>query len=230
MPPEASSQTAWEDADHQKSPLLLPQNRQYGITHSTGTVKITRAMIGRQKKEENNFPQKNKSVQEPEGNEKNRYPDPHSNKMKINYAKEPKEAHKNTWKEEILQVINKNFIDLILDMVNQNVQETLKKFQDNKNRKFEKAQEETEEIIEVLYKHQNETKNMINKEINELRTKTDNIKEEETQDMENLRKKKETEMQNKMDGQSIRIEQAEDRILELEDSMVTKGKNQTTIS
>jgi hypothetical protein len=37
-------------------------------------------------------------------------------------------------------------------------------------------------------------------------------------------------MQNKMEGQSIRIEQAEDRILELEDSMVTKGKNQTTIS
>jgi hypothetical protein len=33
---------------------------------------------------------------------------------------------------------------------------------------------------------------MINKEINELRTKIDNIKEEETQDMENLRKKNET--------------------------------------
>jgi hypothetical protein len=30
---------------------------------------------------------------------------------------------------------------------------------------------------------------MINKEINELRTKIDNIKEEGTQDMENLRKK-----------------------------------------
>jgi hypothetical protein len=47
---------------------------------------------------------------------------------------------------------------------------------------------------------------MINKEINELRTKTDNIKEEETQDMENLRKKNETEMQNKMEGQSSRTE------------------------
>jgi hypothetical protein len=32
---------------------------------------------------------------------------------------------------------------------------------------------------------------MINKEINELRTKIDNIKEELTQDMENLRKKNE---------------------------------------
>jgi hypothetical protein len=36
---------------------------------------------------------------------------------------------------------------------------------------------------------------MINKEINELRMKIDNIKEEETRDMENLRKKNETEMQ-----------------------------------
>jgi hypothetical protein len=79
--------------------------------------------------------------------------------MKINYVKEPKESHKNTLKEEILQVINENFIEIILDMVNLqvinenfiemildmvnlNVQETLKKFQDNKNREFEKAQEQ----------------------------------------------------------------------------------------
>jgi hypothetical protein len=50
---------------------------------------------------------------------------------------------------------------------------------------------------------------MINKEINELRLKIDNIKEEDPQDMENLRKKNETEMQNKMEGQSSRIQQAE---------------------
>jgi hypothetical protein len=37
-------------------------------------------------------------------------------------------------KEEMQQVINENFIEMILDMVNQNVQETLKKYQDNKNR------------------------------------------------------------------------------------------------
>jgi hypothetical protein len=34
-----------------------------------------------------------------------------------------------------------------------------------------------------------QTKNTINKEINELRMKIDNIKEEGTQDMENLRKR-----------------------------------------
>jgi hypothetical protein len=62
--------------------------------------------------------------------------------MKINYAKESNEAQKNTLKEEILQIINENFIEMILDMINQNVQEALKKFQDNKNREFEKAQEQ----------------------------------------------------------------------------------------
>jgi chromosome segregation ATPase len=54
--------------------------------------------------------------------------------------------------------------------------------------------------------------------------KIDNIKEETTQDMENLRKKNETELQNKMEGQYNRIEQAEDRISELEDETVSKGK------
>jgi uncharacterized membrane protein len=91
--------------------------------------------------------------------------------VKINYAKEPNEAHKNNIKEEILQVFNENFIEMILCMVNQNVQETLKIFQDNKNIEFEKAQEEIKETIEALYKYQSETENMINKVINELRKK-----------------------------------------------------------
>jgi polyhydroxyalkanoate synthesis regulator phasin len=52
--------------------------------------------------------------------------------------------------------------------------------------------------------------------------KMGNIKEEVTQNMENLRKKNETEMQNKMESQSSRLEQAEDRISELKDEMVIK--------
>jgi hypothetical protein len=43
--------------------------------------------------------------------------------------------------------------------------------------------------MKTLYKHQNETNNTINRKINELRRKMDNIKEKVTQDMENLRKK-----------------------------------------
>jgi DNA-binding protein Fis len=98
-------------------------------------------MIRRWAKQGKQFPPSNKLVQNPEGNEENRYSDPDSNKMKINYAKEPNEADKNNLKEEVLQAINENFIEMILDMVNQNVQETLKKFLDNKNKEFEKAQQ-----------------------------------------------------------------------------------------
>jgi tRNA U34 5-carboxymethylaminomethyl modifying GTPase MnmE/TrmE len=57
--------------------------------------------------------------------------------------------------------------------------------------------------------------------------KIDNIKEEVTHTtMENLRKKNETETQNTMEGHSSRLEQAENRILELEDEMVIKGKTE----
>jgi hypothetical protein len=54
--------------------------------------------------------------------------------------------------------------------------------------------------------------------------KIDNIKEKLTDDMEYLRKKNETEIQNTMEGHSCRLEQAEDRLSELEDEMEIKGK------
>jgi hypothetical protein len=206
--------------------LLLLQARKYLIAHSPGTITTQRAMMGRQKKQGNQFLHSKKLVQVQEWNEENRYSYPDSNKTKINYAKEPNEAHKNNPKEEILQAISENFIEMMLDMVNQNVQETLKKFQDNKNGEFEKPQEEIKETIEALYKHQTEIKNTINKEIKELRTKIDNIKEEWTQDMENLRKKTEIELQNKIEGQCSRIELTKDRISELEDEMEIKGKTE----
>jgi hypothetical protein len=138
--------------------LLLLQCTQYRDNNNTkGNDKKT-------EKTGNQSSYSKKFVQEPEGNEENRYSDPDSNKMKINYAKEPNEAHRNNLKEEILQVINGNFIEMILDRVNQNVQETLKKFQDNKNREFEQSQEEIKETIEALYKHQSETTNTINRD------------------------------------------------------------------
>jgi hypothetical protein len=62
-------------------------------------------MRGRQKNQGNQFPHSKKLVQEPEGNEENRYSDPDSKKMKINYAKETNEAHKNNLKEDMLMRI-----------------------------------------------------------------------------------------------------------------------------
>jgi predicted nucleic acid-binding Zn-ribbon protein len=145
-------------------------------------------------------------------------------KQRLNYTKEPNEAHKNILKEEILQVINENFIEMLLDMVNQNIQEALKKFQGHNNKEYEKTQKQINEIIEALNKCQTETETTINREISKLRSKIDNIKEEVTHDMENLRKK--NEIENKMEGHSSRLEQTEDRNSELEDEMAIKGKTE----
>jgi hypothetical protein len=71
-----------------------------------------------EKRDGNHSPSKNKVVRDLEWNEENRYPDSDSNKTKISYTKEPNEAHKNDLKEEILQVISENFVEMLLDMVN----------------------------------------------------------------------------------------------------------------
>jgi hypothetical protein len=164
------------------------------------------------------FPPKNNLIQDSEGNEKNRYPVPYSNKTKVNDTKECNDDHKNILKEEILQEITENFMQKILDMVNQNVQEALKKFQDTKNTVNEKAQKQISEHIGPLNKHQSETDNTINRKLNELKMTIDNIKEEVTNNMENLRKKHETKKQNIVKGHSSRLEQVEDRISALEDN------------
>jgi hypothetical protein len=122
---------------------------------------IPSGMIGRWKRDGNHSPPKNKLVQDSERNEENEYPDPDSNKTKINYTKEHNEAHKNTLKEEILQVINENFIEMLLDMVDQNVQEILRKPKSTTTttKEYEKTQKQIKEIIRVLNKHQSETEN-----------------------------------------------------------------------
>jgi hypothetical protein len=63
---------------------------------------------------------------------------------------EPNKVHKNTLQEEITE----NFMLMIVDMVNQKVQEALKKFQDNKNKEYEKTQKQISELIEVLNEYE----------------------------------------------------------------------------
>jgi hypothetical protein len=54
-----------------------------------------------------------------EGNEENGHPVPDSNKTKIDYPKESNKPYKNTLKEEILQEITENFMEMLLDKINQ---------------------------------------------------------------------------------------------------------------
>jgi chromosome segregation ATPase len=114
---------------------------------------------------------------------------------------------------------------MLVDTVKQDIQEALKKFQEDKTQEYQKTQKQINEIVEALNKHQTETKITISREKNELRAKIDNIKEV-THDMENLKKKNETKVQNKMKGHSSRIEQTEDRLSELEDEKAIKGKTE----
>jgi hypothetical protein len=114
---------------------------------------------------------------------------------------------------------------MLLDMVNQNVQEEFKKFQDSKTQEYQKTQNQINEITGALNKHQTETKITINRKIHELRAENNNIKEV-THDMENLRKKNETEIQNKVEGHSSRIEQkTESQNLKMKWQLKEKLKN-----
>jgi hypothetical protein len=73
------------------------------------------------KRDGSHSPPKHNLIQDSEGNEENGYPVLDSNKIKTYDTKEPNDVYKNNLKEEIPQVITENFIDMILDMVNQNM-------------------------------------------------------------------------------------------------------------
>jgi hypothetical protein len=60
----------------------------------------------------------------------------------INVSKEASDTHIKTLKEEILADITKKIIEKILEMVNQNVQHELMKFQDTKNEEHEMIQKQ----------------------------------------------------------------------------------------
>jgi hypothetical protein len=55
-------------------------------------------------------------------------------------------------------------MEMVLNMVNQNVQEAHKKFQCNKNEKYEKTQKQISELIGILNKYQSKTENTINRD------------------------------------------------------------------
>jgi hypothetical protein len=60
--------------------------------------------------------------------------------------------------------ITENFMENILDAVNQNVQDALKKFQDTKNKEHEKTQKQINELRGALNIHQSERENTISRE------------------------------------------------------------------
>jgi hypothetical protein len=63
----------------------------------------------------------NNSIQDSVGNKENGYPNPDLNKTMINVTKKPSDIHIKILKEEIVEDITEEFMEKILDMVNQNI-------------------------------------------------------------------------------------------------------------
>jgi hypothetical protein len=118
--------------------------------------------MGRRVRDGNHSLQKNNSIQDSVGNEENGYPVSGLNEAMINVTKEPSDMHIKTFKE-ILEAITEKFMEKTLYTANQNVQDALKKFQDNKNKEHEKTQKQINEQREDFKKHQSETKDTIKK-------------------------------------------------------------------
>jgi predicted transcriptional regulator len=98
-------------------------------------------MVGRRRRKGNCTPQKNNSIEDLVGNEENEYPVPDLNKTMINVTNELSDTYKKI-KEEIMEEITGKLMERILDMVNQKVQDALKKYQGTTNKKLEKIQKQ----------------------------------------------------------------------------------------
>jgi hypothetical protein len=92
--------------------------------------------MGRRRKDENHSPQKNNLIQDSKGNEENGYLVPDSKRTMTNVTKEPSNVHKKTFKGGITE----KFMVKVVGIVNHNVQNALKKFQDTKNKEHEKTE------------------------------------------------------------------------------------------
>jgi ferritin-like metal-binding protein YciE len=64
-----------------------------------------------------------------------------------------------------LEYIIEKFMEKILDIVSQNVQDACKKFHDTKNKEYKKTQKQINELREDFNKHQSETKNSIKRDL-----------------------------------------------------------------
>jgi transketolase len=106
------------------------------------------------------------------GNEENGDPVTDLNQTMINVTKEPSDTHIKPLKKEIWGDSTKKFMWKILDMVNQNVQDAFKEFQDTKYKEHEKIQKQIKELREDFNKYQSETKDTMKREMYVLKLTT----------------------------------------------------------
>jgi hypothetical protein len=89
------------------------------------------------RRDENHSLQKINSIQDLVGNEKNGYPVLDYNTATIKVTKKHSDVYKK--KKTLKEEISEKFMEKIQDMVIQNIQDTLKKFENTQNKEHEKT-------------------------------------------------------------------------------------------
>jgi uncharacterized membrane-anchored protein YhcB (DUF1043 family) len=89
----------------------------------------------------------------------------------------PVTHRKKSLKDKIMKEFTKKIMEKILGMVNQKVQDALRKFQETMNKELKKSQKQINELREDFNKHKSETKDTIKREIYEIKKTTKHKRE-----------------------------------------------------
>jgi hypothetical protein len=150
----------------------------------------------------------------------------------INVTNELSDAHKKSLKEDIMDEITEKLMEKLQDVVNQKVQDALKKYQDTTNKKLKKTQKQLNELRDDFNK--NTKVKQKRREIYEIREDNTRYERGIEKYVENLRKKESNRNPgNKkylsLEGHSTRLEQWKTRkSLRLEDKTDIKEKKKKT--
>jgi glutamyl-tRNA reductase len=104
--------------------------------------------MGRRRRPGNSTPKRQTIPEDLVGNEENENPVPDPIRTIINIINKLSDAHKISHKEEIMDKSTEKLMKKLQDMVNQKIQDALRKYQDTTNKKLEKTQKQLNELRE----------------------------------------------------------------------------------
>jgi hypothetical protein len=153
----------------------------------------------------NTTPQKaNKLIEDAGENEGNEHPVTDFSRMILIIFNEFNEIYRELLNELLKKEVIERLMNEFPKKLKENIENQLKEYQDNTNKNLEKTQEQLYGLREDINKFQNEIKEIMKKEIKEMKTAQD-MKEEFNKYMENFRKK------NQMEILEIKISQNQNK-------------------
>jgi hypothetical protein len=132
-------------------------------------------VIIRSRRDRNHSLQKNNLIQDSEGNEESRHQVPDLNKTKINYNKETSNTQKTSSRRNLVS----NHREFHGEDTRDGLPKCTKYTQEisrQQSKEYEKTQKQINKLRGALNKHHSVAENSINKELNELKMKIENIR------------------------------------------------------